>query len=74
MTAFTPIAIPEVEQPTARSFELIHKPQPEWSLRRGMDWTLQYFDGSVWRNTHLFTHKIDAQAAGYRWVSEGRMA
>jgi hypothetical protein len=69
-----PIAASEAEQTTGRSYTLTHKPQPDWSLRRGMDWTLQYFDGGKWRNTHLFTHEIDAQAAGYSWMTVGRMA
>jgi hypothetical protein len=60
-----------------RSFRVAHVPQPDWSLRRGMDWTLKlYGEGADWTRRHgsesLHSSEEAARAYGERWNVAGR--
>ncbi|WP_420140178.1 hypothetical protein [Sphingomonas sp.] len=70
-----------VGQPTpapadVRTYTLEHKPQPDWSLRRGMDWAVRIYGKGHWcvGEGHRSFHASEAAAIGHgtRWVETGR--
>lgn len=68
---------PTPAQVAQRSYTVTHSPQPDWSRRRGMDWSLKlYGAGSDWtqRDGHESLHSSEtaAHAYGERWNVDGR--
>jgi hypothetical protein len=68
---------PTPEQVAQRSYTVTHEPQPNWSLRRGMDWCVRrYGHGNDWTacDGTISRHSSEERAHefGSHWVVEGR--
>lgn len=69
---------PTPAQVAQRSYTVEQDPQPDWSARRGLDWTVRrYGQGNDWTHCHgtvsMHATKEAAREFGDYWLSAGRV-
>jgi len=65
-------------QVAQRSYRVTYQPQPDWSARRGLDWSVRrYGEGNDWTFAEgmesLHVSEERAHAFGEYWNAHGRM-